>query len=62
VEGCSRIFRTKTDRAVAGCLVNRTGISAPNAGSCMGSLVAFLRGAVIGPVHIELVLGETLPG
>jgi hypothetical protein len=39
-------------------MVNRTGISASNAGACMGSLVAFLRGVVIEPVHIDLVLAE----
>jgi len=43
-------------------MVNRTGISASNAGACIGSLVVFLRGAVIQPVHIELVLAETHPG
>ena len=43
-------------------MVNRTGISASDADACMGSLVAFLRGAVIEPVHIELMIAETHPG
>jgi hypothetical protein len=43
-------------------MVNRTGISASNAGACIGSLVVLLRGAVIQPVHIELVLAEIHPG
>ena len=32
------------------------------AGARMGSLVAILRGVVVEPVHIELVVTETLPG
>jgi hypothetical protein len=43
-------------------MVNRTGILASNAGAGIGSLVVFLRGAVIQPVHIELVLAEIHPG
>ena len=43
-------------------MVNRTGISASNAGACIGSLVVLLRGAEIQPVHIELVLAETHHG
>ena len=43
-------------------MVNRTGISDANGPACLGSLVAYLRGVVVEPVHIELVAAETRLG